>query len=238
MLWNIGIGRNQAIKQLSKCPDLTPCVKMDLARKYDIEQWIGPAFNELMDRELNSFTWEEIETMGFDIYVAISQIGERIAKERLYVAYVCPETRKAQQCEFEEHQACIEDWKFSWWNGFCRHLLHPEKFLWGEMAVAKLEAAKFPAMKKSCLELTINKIRNRFNYREVFIEQGVQKLLLEQAQRKKNRVVGPPSNLFSKMNGEELVVCATSEEQDHEDGDGGAPQGPLDVEQQPQINMD
>ena len=169
--------------------------------------------------------------MGFDIYVVISQIGERIAQERLYTAYVCPETRRAQQCELHEHLACVEDWKTSWWNGFGRHLLHPERFLWGEMAVAKLEVAKFSVMKKSCLELTINKLRDRFDYREVFIERGIQKLLSEQTERRRNRIVGPSRNLFSKMNGEEVVV-RVDEEQVHEvdGGDGGPPQGQIEVE--------
>ena len=241
MLWNIEIARNQAIKQLSKCPELAPCVKMELARKYDIEQWIGPAFNGLMNRDLNSYTWDEIETMGFDVYVIVSQTRERIAQERLYVAYVCPDTRRAQQCELEEHEACIKDWKFSWWNGFCKHLLHPERFLWGEMAIAKLETAKFPVMKETCLELTINKIRksNRFNYREVFIEQGVQKLLTDQAQRKRNRVVGPPPKLFSKNNGEELILDMPIGEQERhgEDDDNGAPQELAEAEQLEQLDI-
>lgn len=233
MLWSIELGRYEAIERLPKCPDLTPCLRMELARQYDIEEWIGPSFSALVDRELNSFSPKEIEAMGMDVYVVLSQTIERIAKERLYVAYVCPDTRKAEQCQLEEHQACIKDWQNSWWDGFSKHLLHPEKFLWGENAIAKLQAGNFTVMKESCLDLTIKKIwlSNRFNYREVFIEQGIQRLLANQNERKKHRIVGPAPKLFSNVNGEVVVVpgAIVNKEPEIEEGEGGGDQ--IEVEQ-------
>ena len=202
---------------------------MELARQYDIDEWIGPSFSALVDRDLNSFGPGEIEAMGMDVYVVLSQTVERIAKERLYVAYVCPDTRRAEQCHPEQHLACIRDWQNSWWGGFAKHLLHPEKFLWGEDAIAKLQAGNFKTMKESCLDLTIKRIRtsNRFSYRDVFIEEGIQRLISNQIERRRNRIVGPAPNLFSNMNGEEVVIPTATfgkpgvdENGDHGEADG------------------
>ena len=76
------------------------------------------------------------------------------------------------------------------------------------MAIAKLQAGNFAVMKECCLDLTIKKIRtsNRFNYRAVFIQQGIERLILNQMDRRRSRIVGPTPKLFSNVNGEDVVV--------------------------------
>ena len=191
-LWIIDIGQQYAIKYLSYRPDFDVCLKMNLARKYDIEEWIAPAFRALVRQDLNDFSMADIATMGFDTYTIVSRTKERIAKERLYSAYTCPEPQKAQSCK--DHTGCIQEWQASWWTGFCRHLLHPEKLITGEKALAKLETAKFKIMSEACLELTLEELRRSrlFSYMDDFVDEGIKELLEIQRDAKEARIIGPP----------------------------------------------
>ena len=63
--------RKISIRILSSRADLPLPLKMHLARKYDIDEWIGSTFCSLMDSNLASYSSANIDLMGNDIYKAM-----------------------------------------------------------------------------------------------------------------------------------------------------------------------
>lgn len=206
MLWNIAYGKIFAIRKLDERRDLNPAQKMHLARKYDIDEWIGPTFQELMKKGIHNMTMEDMELMGSDTFLILSQTTKNIDDMRLYVAYCCPAVQEAPGCT--THAACVKDWQESWWNGFCKHLLHPEKILSGHNAIHKIESAKFHQMSEDCLDLTVESIRQsgRLDYRQKLINEGIAALMLIHDEERRSRIVGPSKEQQAAMD----MDCANS----------------------------
>ena len=78
MLWDIERGRIYAIYGLGKRQDLDPCLKMYLAKKYDIDEWIAPTFRALIERNLDDYVAEDVDMVGSDVFLIIVQMVKHI----------------------------------------------------------------------------------------------------------------------------------------------------------------
>ena len=183
--------RKSVIRILSDRADLEPCLKINLAKKYDIDEWIGPTFITLMDTNLVSFMLADIDIMGTDIYQAIVHTTLRLLKEKLYVAYHCPAAQRVTDCK--RHDLCAAEWEGTWRNGFCRYVLHLERPISPNSALIKLEVSNFKVMSRNCQSNTIEFIKRSavLEYRERIIQDKVDELLEAQRSRRLGRLVAP-----------------------------------------------
>ena len=208
--------RKRAIRFLSQRADLEPPYKIHLAKKYDIDEWIGPAFFSLMDTNLVNFTLGDIDVMGTDIYQAIIHTTLCLFNEKLHVAYHCPAAQRAEGCK--RHDLCAAEWEGTWRNGFCKYLLHPERPLSPNTALVKLESSNFKVMSRNCQCVTIEYIRKSsvLNYRDRIIQDTVDELLNDLRSRRSGRIVGPEP---SQESGEHFATADTPLEEEAGDID-------------------
>ena len=180
-----------AICLLSHRVDLDLPLKISLAKKYDIDEWIGPTFFDLMDTNLASFTLYDIDIMGTDIYQALTHTTLRLIKEKLHIAYHVPVAQRAEDCK--RHDLCAAEWEGTWRNGFCRYLLHPERPLSPNSALVKVEVSNFKVMSRNCQSNTIEFVKKSsvLDYRRRIIQDTIDELLEAQKSRRLGHIVGP-----------------------------------------------
>lgn len=144
-----------------------------------------------MDCDINKFTESDVERMGVDIFLRLLRTQNKIIKQKHYVAYVCPEAQKADDCK--HHERCVVEWKGTWQNGFCKFLLHPERPISPKSALLRLEEANFEYMSKNCHSNTMHYIKETktLDFEDRIVDNTIKELLEEQNLRRMHRVVGP-----------------------------------------------
>ncbi|KAJ7912801.1 hypothetical protein B0H13DRAFT_2327014 [Mycena leptocephala] len=66
-----------AKRGLSACKDFDPILRLQLAIRYAITEWINPAFRRLIYAPLSSLTSAQIEQLGFHAYVILAKTSPK-----------------------------------------------------------------------------------------------------------------------------------------------------------------
>jgi len=77
-MWAFDTIRRFAIQQL-ECALLPPLARIELARKYSIDDWLVPAYAELCQRK-SFIEWEEAENLGLQKFFALAHIRDSLAR--------------------------------------------------------------------------------------------------------------------------------------------------------------
>lgn len=152
---------NSAIKELQSLY-LPPTRRIEIARLYNIESWLKPAFRVLLDDKLTSLEPEQVRQIGFGLYEILSRGKERLELYRRAIAFVAPEMN------FEDddldwggctrHQQCISAWKAYWWRHMARDLLHPDTPLALGDVHDTLSKATITGLADNCKAAVLHKI--------------------------------------------------------------------------------
>ena len=130
-----------------------PVLKLRLACRYDIYQWIEPAVHAILNRPLTSITPRDAINMGYNNFYSIVLTKAKINEFRSGIAYSEPGVTQGSRCTTAEE--CRATWKEQWWNGLARHILYPQWVTIGQRIKAELERASIPGMCNGCLRGTI-----------------------------------------------------------------------------------
>jgi hypothetical protein len=113
---------------LSACNDFDPILRLQLAIRYAITEWINPAFRCLIYAPLSSLTSAQIEQLGFHAYVILAKTQSKITTHRILCALTVPPVEHGETCD--DHTACNKSWAHAWWGESIKHgvavaLIHP-----------------------------------------------------------------------------------------------------------------
>ncbi|KII84220.1 hypothetical protein PLICRDRAFT_127097 [Plicaturopsis crispa FD-325 SS-3] len=124
--WGMSNVREAAIWNISQYNnrELAATTKLELARRYNIPQWGGPAFRQLVNRPLKSLSNDDLDCIGVAAFVVLAKANEAIAEERRLVATKTPPNVCCAQCT--HHVECSRAWKDVWWNKIAPSILHPD----------------------------------------------------------------------------------------------------------------
>ncbi|KLO16316.1 hypothetical protein SCHPADRAFT_995145 [Schizopora paradoxa] len=162
--------RLHAIKLLESHPCLTPVLKLSLACKYAVTEWIRDSVFDILRLPLGSLTCEDATILGFRVYIVLMTAREKVSLHRLDMAFATPEI-----VHFDGHFGssseglCKTSWENAWWNAFSKRLLFPDKPLFGLDARETLRRMQPTDVHAECLSLTLQSIEESGVY-DIFDE--------------------------------------------------------------------
>jgi hypothetical protein len=147
----IDIARLFAIQALANPKlNLSPCVRLSLAIRFRISDWIEPAFDELIATPANRIPHEDFMLIGMDVGHLILATQAAIRAHRLLVAYnPLKIANHDPSCE-KPVVGCQCNWEAAWWHGLARHYLHPEHPSSPTEMIAKLEKTPLTGVTTAC----------------------------------------------------------------------------------------
>jgi hypothetical protein len=178
-------GRNWAIRELSiSSPSslgFSSVLRLHVAMKYQIQQWVAPAFTVLVTSDwkmdqLACIPPNEIMVEMFDIILKTRDI---IEMERKRLATVPPLCVRSPDCS--HHKGCTIAWGTRWVLKIGVRLLDPDTLHRMEYyeAPGKIAELRVPDMNPGCLSMTVAEVESgqAFNFEHLIITEAVNRLL-------------------------------------------------------------
>ncbi|TDL14640.1 hypothetical protein BD410DRAFT_809567 [Rickenella mellea] len=126
-LWEIENGTHWAIYHIETLPKgaISAAHRLCLSRQYQIHQWIGPAFRELVKIPLTYLSAEDEAMIGWRTYQVLAKLREALEVERKRAAFAPPPIQTPSfMCN--DHTKCVQAWKEEWWKKVGKKMLHPD----------------------------------------------------------------------------------------------------------------
>lgn len=162
-------GKAWAIRELPQLATFNPILRLELARKYRIDDWVEPAFHSLMTLPLHNIEVEEAARIGLPFYNILVRTKLKIENHRRDMAFVPPPAENdIDRCDTPCH--CCLSWSKEWWNGVGRQLLHPDTPMTGRQVFEGLDNVRIPGMCGPCQEKTFEKVKQMSE--AFFMEEG------------------------------------------------------------------
>lgn len=129
-LWIHGWGRKHAIKCLDDHPNLTTSLRVHVARKHHVHEWLLPAFRSLCLTPPTNLSKLDVAYMGVDFYEQVVRTRHELFLQRMSVAYTPPPFEiDKKKCKGPVHCSGEEGWKKAWWEHAARRLHRPGKHI-------------------------------------------------------------------------------------------------------------
>ena len=97
--------RAHAISEMEALPDIDPVDKVVIARRYDIQPWLAPLFNEIL-RRAKSFTESDVDKLGLSTVLQLMGLRDRLShydlNNRGYSRWKLMDKRPFVDVNFEE----------------------------------------------------------------------------------------------------------------------------------------
>ncbi|KAJ7764597.1 hypothetical protein DFH07DRAFT_738230 [Mycena maculata] len=175
MLWRIPSGIKYVKQQLPSHPEFTPAIQIQLSRQYDIIDWAGPAFRDLIEQPLDDIKLADSKHMGIVAFYKLIQVKHRVADYKVAMAFHPPDVHHSFGCDDEN--ACSRLWESFWWGGFAKQLLHPNNKKKPAEILLELNPNKgvLSHMHPTCLQYTMEGIweNNPFNDEQEFMDEAL-----------------------------------------------------------------
>lgn len=101
-----------------------PAIKIELARKYSIPEWVAPAFKSLVERGPSSISLEDAEHLGLRVHFILAQAQAQINEERTRLSLVASPVIHGYGCNSQVR--CELAWKEFWMVKVSRWLINPD----------------------------------------------------------------------------------------------------------------
>ncbi|KAI9065085.1 hypothetical protein FKP32DRAFT_1756887 [Trametes sanguinea] len=152
--WGVDSGRQWAIHHLEASRNVPASLRLQLARRYNVPQWVEPAFRELVFCiSLGELRGDDFVHLSYPVYILITKLKEAVEHERRVVAYLAPECKThGPSCSNPERCSLI--WRETWWLKIGRRLLHPDadQSMPLEKGPGAVESLEWAGMSPACRE--------------------------------------------------------------------------------------
>jgi hypothetical protein len=169
----LSVGRSFAFEALPKHLEFTLFLQLQLAREFQIAEWVEPAFRSLVNQPLENIGPDQAAQMGGLPYYVLLQTKRLIDAHVHNITFIPPPVYNCFLCLATGRSD--EVWKRAWWAGFAKHILHPDSPLSGSEAIRVLNDAQIPDMCEHCLRNTVDSIweANPFEELELMTRDGI-----------------------------------------------------------------
>ncbi|KAJ7809774.1 hypothetical protein B0H14DRAFT_2379538 [Mycena olivaceomarginata] len=172
MMWRIPSGVKYVTTHLPVHPDFTPAIQLRLSRQYNLDHWVVPAFQSLMQRPISEITLSDGEHMGVVAYHKLAQFKWKVADFKTALAFHPPDVSHSFGCLDEN--VCSRVWEMFWWGGYAKQLLHPDNKTPAAAILLELDPTKglLSHMNRICLRNMIDSIweNNPFSDEKGFVD--------------------------------------------------------------------
>jgi len=179
--------RSLCLHYLSDHPNLCPPLRLHLACAYNVEEWVGIAFRELMAKSISTVTLDDEVLMGPAVYRKLVKTQAKVELHRRKLAFGPPNVVHDTNCL--DHEDCCKTWNQAWCGtlerpGILTALLHPASSLPGRVIKNRLQELQVDwGMSNACRLLTITSVQGtdekpcRFTMEEGMVAQAVAALI-------------------------------------------------------------
>jgi hypothetical protein len=179
-MWDMVDGRAWAIFHLRDAAwtEFTAVMKLHVAIKYDIPEWISPAFTRLVvgDWKMGQLVWIPGTEVMVEVLDLILKTRDILDTERRRLAAIPPVAIRGPECS--DHHVCQKAWTEAWVLKIGRRLIHPQghyrlEYYEGSDEVMKL---KIPGMNPACRHLTTEMVTEEgdgFAFEQAVIQQAL-----------------------------------------------------------------
>lgn len=157
-LWDIEEAKTYA-KQVLVSMHLAPARMLDLARRFAIHEWVGPAVKELVP-QCGCFTSAEADLIGSVTLNIMFCAYRALQDERLRISHTPPTLATAVELSYgqcNDHRGCHKVLRESWWTVVGKKVLHPTNPMALHAIGAHLDTQPFHGMTRKCQEDMVNR---------------------------------------------------------------------------------
>lgn len=116
--------RNFAIYHLQSSRGVSSAMKIELARKYTVPEWIAPAFKVLLATGTPYISRADVNRLGLETYYILANAHAEIVEARARLSLVAPPIVHGDQCV--DRRYCEVAWKEFWLTKITRWLVNPD----------------------------------------------------------------------------------------------------------------
>ncbi|KAJ7897577.1 hypothetical protein B0H14DRAFT_2557578 [Mycena olivaceomarginata] len=154
------------------CYHPSPAIQLRLSRQYNLDHWVVPAFQSLMQCPISEITLSDAEHMGVVAYHKLAQFKWKVADFKTALAFHPPDVSHSFGCLDEN--VCSRVWETFWWGGYAKQLLHPDNKIPAAAILLELDPTKglLSHMNRICLRNTMDSIweNNPFSDEQGFVD--------------------------------------------------------------------
>ncbi|KAJ6479429.1 hypothetical protein C8R47DRAFT_1047272 [Mycena vitilis] len=159
-----------------RCWDFHPAQLICLSYKHSTRVWYELAFSRLVSMDLRSLNAEQVEWLGFDMYVVVARLKEAMDRQRRILASdpplfeADPDPKGGSvfdvnrgiphSRECTNHPGCAQDWYTAWWCGMARFLLDGHCALSYTESIRQFQLMEFGNMNPLCRLKMFDAIRD------------------------------------------------------------------------------
>ncbi|KAF8505010.1 hypothetical protein JB92DRAFT_3204705 [Gautieria morchelliformis] len=169
----IDVARTFAIQALSNTS-----LNLSLALRFQISNWIGSAYKELVATPAHRLSLEDVSLLGLAIMHIIHSTQSEIRHLRLVLAYNLLKMEKHDASCKRPPLGCQASWEAAWWDGFARHYLHPDLPCTPLEALTKFTSTNIVGVTTACRLQAVEFIRDHgvFDREYGILEEGLKLL--------------------------------------------------------------
>lgn len=173
----ISDGEEFALAQLPKLPEFTPAIQLYLARLYRIDEWVEPAFRQLITIPVTQLRIIDTQWIGLSFYHILMKTKANIDDHRRSIAFFVPDTVNDPLCG--SRNTCSKSWTNEWWHRLAKQLLHPDAALTESEILAGFETVMIPGMCDGCQRSSIEwvKAKKVFEKEGSFVNEAVKEIM-------------------------------------------------------------
>ncbi|KAI0697420.1 hypothetical protein C8T65DRAFT_743210 [Cerioporus squamosus] len=124
--WEVDDGRTWAIHHLEHTENVPASLRLRLALRYEVPQWVEPAFRDLVfNVPVSHLKRDDLASIGYPVYALITKVKEAIDRERRVLAHLPPELN-THDPTCANNARCAMIWRETWWMKIGRRLLDPD----------------------------------------------------------------------------------------------------------------
>ena len=126
--WEIDAAKEYAKTWIdSQEPTNEEHIKMlQFSRQHHVDDWFASSFQNLVDRNMTTFTTAESEKIGLETLLVIAKTRDARDQHRRHIARLPPPIQHSVCCPQDERAACTIAYEDLWWKIVGRSLLDPK----------------------------------------------------------------------------------------------------------------
>jgi len=140
---------------------LSPALRLCLALSCRIEDWVEPAFKELIATPGNLISLDDFTLLGPALCHLIVATQAAIRSHCLLVAYNPLKPSSHDLTCKKPLLSCQSNWELAWWDGLARHYLHPDFPASPQDIISKLENTPIVGVTTACRLQAVEIIKQR-----------------------------------------------------------------------------
>ncbi|KAJ7727443.1 hypothetical protein DFH07DRAFT_999985 [Mycena maculata] len=163
--------------------DLHPALQFELARCFQIDEWIEPAFRRLMELDLLSLDAFQVSQIGHMGYFWLTQTKAKVQNLRKQIAFHVPPLVNSDTCDTPG--TCMYSWTREWEERVRQLIHHPEEPISCLNLLDQLRNVHIDGLCNECQDLTVTWIWGKclLTQEEQIIDEAIQELMDLQTER-------------------------------------------------------